>query len=564
MHRVTVSAGLRRAHVCGALIIAALAVVIVLPIGFVVINSFNVGRPVDPWTFGLDGWVDGVFGSPETARALGYSLLLAVRAPLSVAFAFVIAWLMIRVQIPGRNLLELLLWAAFFLPLLPVTMGWILLLDPDNGILNAFLRLHSLPILNIRSISGILWVHMSVATVPIMTLLLAPAFRMIDASLEEASRSSGASAFYTSRRITLPLLLPAALTAMFAGLIRTLEGFEVEQLLGAPIGIYVYATRIYDLIRYEPPRFSEAMALSSLVLCILLLLSLGYQHIVARRHFATVTGRGMSVRPLRAGRWRYWAAAALFIYAGVAIAVPIALLGIGSFMTLFGFFQVAEPFTTAHWSIVLGSSTFYHALTNTIIIGLGTGLLGIMFYTALGYVLARSNVLGKRLIGAMSWLPWAVPGTLLGLGLLWLLLTAPILGLLYGNVGALLLALFIKELPLGVNMASVAFMQISRELEESSQLCGASWFMTYRRIMLPLTAPALVAIFVVTFIGAARDIGTTVLLVTPENQSLSLLMFEFANAGNLESASAVGIIVTLVSVGVALIARGLGLRLSVS
>src|SRR5262249_40569393 len=145
--------------------------------------------------------------------------------------------------------------------------------------------------------------------------------------------------------------------------------------------------------------------------------------------------------------------------------------------------------------------------------------LGLLFYAALGYVLARSALPGKWLIGAMSWLPWAVPGTLLGLGLLWLLLTAPLLGLLYGNVGALLLALFIKELPLGVNMSSVAFLQISKELEQSSRVCGASWFTTYRRIMLPLTAPTLVAIFIVTFIGAVRDIGTTVLLVTPENQS---------------------------------------------
>src|SRR5262249_47607535 len=160
-----------------------------------------------------------------------------------------------------------------------------------------------------RSVEGILWIHMSVATVPITTLLLAPAFRLTDASLEEASRSSGAGSIYTLRRITLPLIAPAALTAMFAGLIRSLEAFEVEQLLGTPVGIYVYATRIYDLIRYEPPKFSQAMALSSFVLCILLLLSLCYQHILAKRHYATITGRGMSLRPLLAGRWRYAATA---------------------------------------------------------------------------------------------------------------------------------------------------------------------------------------------------------------------------------------------------------------
>jgi iron(III) transport system permease protein len=558
------SAGLRRAHFWSASIIVVLGVMTVLPIGFVVVNSFNVGRPVDPWTFGLDGWINGIFRSPETAKALGYSLLLASRAPLSVGFAFIIAWFLIRVQIPGRKVLELLLWTAFFLPLLPVTMGWILLLDPDNGLINVFLRQHSLPILNIDSVPGILWVHMSVATVPLMTLLLVPAFRAMDASLEEASRCSGAGSFYTLRRITLPLILPAALTAMFAGLIRSLEAFEVEQLLGTPVGIYVYATRIYDLITYEPPKFSDAMALSSLVLGILFLLSLGYQQILARRSFATVTGRGMSARPLLAGRWRYFAAALLFTYAGIAVGVPLLLLGVGSCMKLFGFFQVAEPFTTEHWAAVLDSPVFYLALQNSVFIGFGTGLLGILFYAALGYVLARTNLPGKWLIGSMSWLPWAVPGMLLGLGLLWLLLTTPVLGFLYGNVGALLLALFIKELPLGANMSSVAFLQISTELEQSARVCGASWFTTYRRIMLPLVAPTLVAVFIVTFIGAVRDIGTTVLLVTPESRSLSLLMFEFANSGSLGPASVVGLIVTLVSIGVALMARGLGLKLTVN
>jgi iron(III) transport system permease protein len=560
---VAANSGLRRAHVGSAAIIAVLGILTVLPIGFVVINSFNIGRPIDPWTFGLAGWINGIFASPATAKALGYSLLLAVRAPASVALACAIAWFLIRVQIPGRNALELLLWIAFFLPLLPVTLGWMLLLDPDNGLVNDFLKRHALPILDINSVYGILWVHMSVATVPLMTLLLTPAFRMLDASLEEAARCSGATAFYILRRITLPLILPSALTAMFAGLIRSLEAFEVEQLLGAPAGINVYATRIYDLITYEPPKFPEAMALSSFILCILLLLSLGYQRVIARRSFATITGRGMSARPLLVGRWRYIAAALLFLYAGVAIAIPLFFLGVGSFMKLFGFFRVAQPFTLEHWSTVLGSAIFRLALENTLIVGFGTATLGTVVYAALGYVLARSDLPGKRLIGSMSWLPWAVPGMLLGLGLLWLLLTAPLLGFLYGNVGALLLALFIKELPLGVNMSSVAFMQISRELEQSARLCGASWFTIYRRIMLPLIAPTQVAVFILTFVGAARDIGTTVLLVTPENRSLSLLMFEFANSGSPGTASVIGIIMTLVSVGVALMTRRLGLKLAV-
>src|SRR5207248_10950524 len=173
------------------------------------------------------------------------------------------------------------------------------------------------------------------------------------------------------RRVTLPLLLPAVLTALLAGLIRSLEAFEIEQLLGSRVGIYVYATRIYDLINFQPPQFPQAMALSTAILGILFVLALLYQQATATRRYATVTGRGMSLRPLQAGRWRYVASAALFAYVGIAVALPFALLVVGSFMRLFGFFNLEAPFTTDHWQRVLGSSAFGLSLRNSLLAGLG-------------------------------------------------------------------------------------------------------------------------------------------------------------------------------------------------
>jgi iron(III) transport system permease protein len=553
-------------HGLGLALILVVGTITVLPLAFVVVNSFNVAEPGRMWTFGFQGWSDALFGSARTQSALGYSLLLSSRAPLSVAVAFLIAWLLIRVQIPGRNVIEVLLWGAFFLPALPVTLGWLLLLDPNSGVVNVFLKSlgSDLGPIDVQSVPGIMWVHMSVATVPVMTMLLAPAFRMMDASLEEASRVCGSGNGRTLRRITLPLIFPACLTALLAGLIRSLEAFEVEQLLGPPSGIYVYATRIYDLINYEPPKFAQAMALSTFILCVLCLLALGYQRAIARRNFATVSGRGMSARPLAAGRWRYAASAVLGVYIFVGVVVPVAMLTLGSFMTLFGFFDIQTPFTTVHWRRVLGSQVFELALTNTLILSLGAAVIGVAFYSLVGYVLARSNLAGRRLIGLMTWLPWAVPGMLLSVGLLWLLLSSPVLGFLYGNLGALMLALIIKELPLGANLTNTAFLQISSELEQSSRTCGAGWFRTYRRIMLPLIAPTLVSIFVITLISALRDISTIVLLMTPSTRSLSLLMFEFATSGHRESATVLGLIVTMIALGVALVARRLGLSMGVA
>jgi iron(III) transport system permease protein len=553
-----------REHWLGIVLLLAVAAVTVLPIAFVVVNSFNVARPGQPWTPGLDGWRDALFGSPRTIAAIGYSALLAVRAPLAVAAAFLIAWLLIRVQIPGHRFIEVALWAAFFLPALPITLAWLLLLDQSYGLVNVALKALPIPLgpLNIQSVPGILWVHMSLSTIPVMTMLLAPAFRLLDASLDESARMSGASQWQILRRITLPLLAPAILTALLAGLIRSLEAFEIEQLLGTRAGIYVYATRIYDLINYEPPQFPQAMALSTLFLGILFVLALVYQRFVSSRGYATVAGRGMGRRRVQTGRWRYAASALLFAYVGIGIVLPLVLLVVGSFMKLFGFFFIAEPFTTDHWRRVLESPAFGLALRNALLTGLGTAALGLAVYSLLGYVIARSRLTGRRLIAILTWLPWAIPGMLLGIALLWLLLSAPVLGWLYGGVGALLFALIIKELPLGVNLSSVAFVQISTELEEAARTCGASWWTTYRRVMLPLIAPALVGLFAITFIGALRDISTTVLLATPGTRTLSLLMFELSMAGNLESAAIVGLIITALALGVALVARRVGLSLS--
>ncbi|MBV8084079.1 MAG: iron ABC transporter permease [Chloroflexi bacterium] len=534
----------------------------VVPMAFVVINSFNVAGAGQPWTFGLSAWAEVLLGNAKTAAALLYSLILSVRAPLAVAVAFGISWLLIRVQVPGRRLIEGMLWLAFFLPALPITLGWMLLLDPRTGVANAVLRQLHLGPIDIYSVGGILWVQMSIATVPVMTMLLAPAFRMLDASAEEAAQTCGGTTLQTLRRITAPILAPAILTAVLAGLIRSLEAFEIEQLLGTPKGIYVYATRIYDLINFQPPQFPQAMALSSFVLAVLLVLGLVYQRGMAGRGAATVGVRGSTARPLLAGRWRYAASAALFAYIGVGIVLPLGLLVLGSFMRLFGFFAIAAPFTADHWQQVLSSAQFGSSLANSFILGLGASLIGVVVYSCLGYVLTKSRLGSRRTLGALVWLPWAIPGILLGVAILWLLLSVPGLGLLYGNMGALILVMLIKELPLGVSFSAVAFAQVSVEVEAAARMCGASWLTTYRRVMLPLIAPAVVSLIAITFIGAVRDISTTILLVTPANRSLSQLMYQFATAGQPENASALGLIIAAMALAVAVLVRRLGLSVS--
>jgi iron(III) transport system permease protein len=547
----------------GWLLVAVIALFTLLPIAFVVVGSFNGARAGQPWQWSLQPWADA-FRSPRTLESIGYSVLLAMRAPVAVLVGFFIAWLLVRVQIPGKSFIEFALWVAFFLPALPVALGWVLLLDSKYGLINQALM--TVPFItqapfNINSVAGILWVHMTLSTVPIMVILLAPALRQMDATLEQAARVCGSGPFQTLRHVVMPVLAPPLLTAVVAGLIRGLEAFEIEQLLGTPAGIYVYATRVYDLMNVEPPQFPQAMALSTFFLLVLFVLAFVYQLYTERRTYVTISGRGASFRAIPSGRWRYVASGLCFTYLAIGIGLPLGLLLLGSCMRLFGFFAISDPYTLAQWQRVFRDPVFLQALRNSLILGFSVAALGILFYSLLAYVIVRSQLAGRRTLSLLTWLPWAVPGILLGVALLWLMLTLPGVKVLYGTMGALILALWIQSMPFGVQMLKTSFGQIAAELEQASRVCGAGWLTTYRRVMLPLVAPMLVSIFILVFITVLRDISTSVLLAGATTRPLSLLMLEFARGGNLESAAVVGVILAAMAIIVALIARKLGLRL---
>jgi iron(III) transport system permease protein len=542
----------------GLVLILIISVFTLTPVLFIIVNSLNSAGPGENWRFGFEGWREA-FGSPRTLNAIGYTLLLNIRSIVGIAIAFVFSWLLTRVRIPLRNFIEFSLWIAYFLPSLPLALSWILLLDPNYGLINQLVQPSGFKF-NIYSASGIVWIHLTASTIPIMTILLAPVLRQLDASLEEAARTCGAGSWQTFRRVLIPLLGPALFTVLLAALIRGLEAFQVELLLGKPAGIFVYATRIYDLIQWEPPLFPQAMALSTLFLGVLFLLALFYQRYTSTRSFATVSGRGVSFRLMDLGRGRYWISAVLLIFVVISVYLPLGILIMGSLMKLFGFFSIKDPFSTRHWTMVLQDPVFISAVRNSIALGVGTAGIGLLCYSLLGYALVRTKLFGRSLVNVLIWLPWAIPGILLGLAFLWLFLSAPFLSPLYGSYLGLVLVLLIKEMPIGVHMSKTAFVQISEELEQVGRVCGANWFYTFRRIILPLVAPVLVSIFAIVFMAAIRDIDTIILVGTASTRPLSLLMMEYSMAGEMQAASILGVILSLFAVGIALVSRKIGLR----
>ncbi|MFB3120804.1 MAG: ABC transporter permease [Candidatus Binatia bacterium] len=549
-----------------SLLLGLVAFLVLTPLLMMILNSFQVSQPGEPVVYGLQGWQEVVTSAGMLAPIYNTFSLAITRQLIALVLGIFLAWLLARTDIPMRGGLEFMFWISFFLPVLPVTMGWILLLDPNYGLLNQWLLklpfIHEPPF-NIYSFWGIIWAHLTATTLGIKVMLLTPAFRNMDAVLEESSRISGASALGTLVRIITPVMTPAILVTTVLGIIRSLEAFEIELLLGVPIGLHVYSTKIHELVISEPPEFPPAMALGTAFLGILLLLVILQRMVVGRKSYTTVTGRGFSYLPTPLGRWKYPAFALVLLLAIIITVVPIALLVMGTFMKLFGFFHIPEPWTLDNWRQVLKDPVIFRSLWNTIFIGLGAGGIGILLYALIAYVIVKTRFAARGLLDLLSWLPWSIPGILLGIALLWTFLGTKVFLPIYGTLYILIIAMVIKSMPFGTQLIKSVMLQLGSELEEASRITGASWFYTYRRILFPLLFPALLTVGLVVFISAARDIGTVVLLATGRTRTLSLLMLDFATEAEFERATVVAVIIVILVVVAAFIARTCGGRLNV-
>ena len=526
------------------MLVGLLIILLAYPLALLFIKSFAVSRPGQETIWGVAGWVEA-FGDPNLPVAIGNTFYLAfIRIIITSVLAIFFAWVVTRTDTPLKGFIEVALWMGFFLPLLPMTMGWILLLDPHTGIVNKFfvdtLGFDASPF-DIYSYGGIVWCHLAFST-SVRFILMTPAFQAMDASLEEAARAAGSNNLGVLWRITIPILAPALLASTALGFIRSLESLEIEMVLGIPAGIYVVPTKIWDYIHWEPPYYGRATALCSIFLALIFILIWVHRIALRGREFTTVTGRSYMVRTFPLGRWRWLTCAFSLLFIGVMILLPLATLVMGTFMEFFGRFDMERVWTTGHWQTVFTDPVFFRSLKNTLIFGVGGAVFGTLLYALISYYIVRTRFPGRSLVDILSWLPWALPGVLISLALLWAVLgSGEYVKLLYGTVSLLVLAIIIKEMPLGTQIIKASVLQISNELEEASKACGASWLAGFRRILLPLLRPTMVAVGIIVFISAARDIPTVIFLSTHQTRTLSLLMLDYIAEANMERAAVLGV-----------------------
>lgn len=544
------------------LLILILGLYILYPVVLIFVNSFNVARIGQPPRYALDAWIEA-FQTPGLLRAFWNTVATSVTHQV-IAFpaAIFIAWLLARTNVPWARGLEFMFWLSFFLPTLSIALGWMLLLDPRVGIINQFfvrvLGFERGPF-DIYGFWGIVWVHLVAHAISLKVMLLVPAFRRMDSAMEEASRVMGASTLSTFFRITLPVMTPTLVVVFLLSMLRMFESYEIERLLGVPVGFFVYSTEIVSLVRQEPPLTGQATALGSATLLLLLMLVPIERWLSHRRDYTTVTSR-MKPEIIDLGKWRWVAFAGIAIVAATLVVLPLLSVIAGSLMTRFGFFNLAQVWTLKHWQAALGDSVFLRSLGNTLTIAITAGILGPLLFSFVAYVVVRTKLWGRGLLDFMLWLPSVVPGVLTGLGLLWMFLGVPLFNPLYGTIFLLLIATTMGGLTLATQIMKASFMQLGVEIEHAARVHGAGWWRTYFQIVLPAMVPTLVLIGVLKFMFASQNTSTIVLLATSESRTLSLLTLDFVSEGLRESATVNAVIITVLTTGLALIARAFGLR----
>jgi iron(III) transport system permease protein len=548
-----------------ALLIGFMGFYVIYPLVLIVINSFNTSTIAEPVVYGLGAWREA-FSEPGIWRSLWNSIKIGlVLQAIALPLGIFISWLLARTNILFANALEFGFWISFFLPGLATTFGWMLMLDPSTGLINTWLR--QIPLLSglnfdIYSFAGIIFVHLVSNGISTKVMLLTPAFRRMDASMEEASRMSGASALTTMLRITVPAMTPVIVVVFLLSVIRIFSSFEVELLLGVPWSFYVYSTKIVDLARQEPPLVNQAAALGSVILVFLAAFIPLQRKLITRRQFTTVTGQ-FKPKIIDLGVWRYPATGFVVLVVFILDVVPfLSVLG-GSFMTRFGFFHLPKTWTLDYWIAAIHDPRIIQAFHNTLIVAVTAALFGAFFFSLIGYVLVRTKLPGRTALDSICWLPSAIPGVLSGLGLLWMFLGTPFFRPFYGTIVLLVIAQVLGGVTLSTQILKANFVQLGNELEEASRMSGAGFLRTYFRVVFPLMAQTMVLVAVIKFMFAAQHNSAIILLATSETRTLSLLALDQIAAGYREVASITIIAITLLTLGIAIVARSFGLKVGI-
>jgi iron(III) transport system permease protein len=506
--------------------------------------------------------------SSDNARLLFNSLQFSIGAALlSLVVGTALAWMNERTNTPFKTLFFALAIIPLVIPGILFTVSWILLASPKIGLINLALQTlfdTDAVFVNAYTMAGMIWVdglHYS----PVAFLLMTAAFRSMDPSLEEQAAMSGASVPQIARRVTLPLAWPAALGALLILFVRAIESFEVPALLGLPVGIHVYTSSIYQAIHQYPSQIGLAAAYA---VTLLLITSLG---IYAQSRlsseggrFSTVTGKGFRPRTIDLGRWRYVTAAIFILYFTVIVLLPFLVLVWSSLQKFYSApsWAALSRVSLDSYRAVLDYPQFMNTVWNSVVLALGSATTVMLVSAVIAWIVVRTKVPGRWMLDNLASLPLVFPGLVLGLAIMVCYLYIDV-GI-YGTLWIIFIAYVTRFLPYGMRYSSASMLQIHKELEESAAMSGASWSMTFRRVVLPLLKPGLLAGFIYVMIVSIRELSSSILLYSPGSEVVSIMIWELWQNGQYVELSALGVMLILALFLLVMLAQLVGRRFGIA
>ena len=517
-----------------------------VPLSALLYNAFTEDTGFGPGAFSLDNFIEA-YSSWHILRLFWNSLVFALgTAVTTFVMGALVAWVVERTDAPGATLFHTLSLLSFAVPGLLMAMAWIFVFSPNIGWGNAVLMSAfglGEPPVNIYSMAGMTWA-LSSHYFPLAYLALGPALRVLDVRMEEAGLMSGGNYPQVFTRVTLPLLRPAILSALLLLFVMGMASYEVPRLIGRPARIDVFTTDIQGAIISTPPAFGVASALGVTLLAICIMAVYFYRR--ATRHaesFATITGKGYRPTRVKLGPWRWPVALGIGAMFALALGLPLLTLVWQSFFRNLAqpFFSSAAQATLDNYDFILSYPIFLSAVKTSVLLAAmaATIVAGLTFVMA--WIAQRSLPRYGFLLDALAFAPIAIPGVIVGAGILvaYLMLPIPI----YNTIWILLVAYVTLYLPYGMRFASSGITQIHRELEEAASMSGAGLGQTFRKIMLPLLAPVLLAGWIYVFVLAVRELGASIFLVGPGTHvlgTISLTMWE--EGGSYGAVAALGVI----------------------
>jgi len=524
--------------------LAALVLLVLLPVAFIALQAIfphlgqgSLHAPFSAWP--------AVFAEPGIFTLLGGTLRLGVEVALVAALLGIpLGTVRGLCAVPAARLWDLLFLLPFLLPPYIAALSWTMALQP-RGYVEQLLGFN---LGNVLFSEAGLALVMGLNTFPLVYFAVSRSVAAAGGRLAQAARVCGATPWQALTRVTLPLAMPAIAASLLLAFTLAIEEYGVPAALGPQAGVNVLTTAIERRLSDWPIDLPGAAVLSLLLVAIALTAYAIQRAWMAGRGYETTGGKPAPLVQGSLGAWRWPVLLAFSCAALLTAGAPLASMIATAFTrTLSGGLRASNLTTANFTGLFETGGDALHALSTSMALACGAALLtGAIGFMAAWCATGR-RMRGAAAIDALALMPAALPGVVVGVGLIlaWNQPFWPITP--YGTWGILLLSYSCLLLPYPMRYVSAALMQIGPGLEAAARVHGASAFQALRRIALPLAMPSLMAAVLMVFAIASRELVTSLLLAPAGVQTVSIYVWRQFEQGSVGMGMAMASVAAIVS-----------------